>query len=113
MILRLVPLVPSQAGCCWSVCAVNDGAAPVEKVELESVDYGWGDVGNLRQLKTTFGPIAPGAELEIYREKDTEVSTSLTLRVDGDRYYAELGKLYPPKGRPPRTITLQPLGQPR
>ena len=61
-------------------------------------------VGNEEKIGTTHGPIPPGATVEIYRETDTEVRTSLRLQVDGKRCYFELGKLYAPKGPESRTI---------
>jgi outer membrane protein assembly factor BamB len=78
---------------------VNDGDEVIERVVVESVDYEWGDRGNAkRQLGTAFGPIAPGTSVEVLRETDTEVRTSVTLLVrdaTGEhRIVAELGKLY-------------------
>lgn len=105
MRLLLAPIEPPDGELCWSVRFVHD--KPVREVLVESVDYEWGDQGNERKLGHRFGPLAPGVEVEIYRETDTEVRTSLTLSVDGLRWYAELGKLY--RDRPPRTITPQRL----
>jgi hypothetical protein len=86
------------------VRVVNDGDRPIGVIEVESVDYEWGDLGNSEKIGTRVGPIEPGATVEIYRETDTEVRTSLTLKVDGRAHVIELGKLYAPKGRAPRTV---------
>ena len=104
MKLVLAPIDPPQGELCWSVRFVNDGAAPVRELVIVSVDYEWGDQGNERAIGARFGPIAPGAECEVYRESDTEVRTSLTLKIDGKDSYVELGKLV--VGKPARTFDL-------
>jgi hypothetical protein len=106
MHLVLAPI--SEGDRCWSVRFVNDGPAPVGLVEVVAVDYEWGDMGNEEKLDLRCGPIAPGETREIYRETDTEVRTSLSLRIDGKDYYVELGTLYAPKGQAPRTFPLGP-----
>jgi hypothetical protein len=108
--ILLAPIDPPVGGRCWSVSVVNDGPSPIGVVEVVSVDYEWGDAGNEERVGTRVGPIAPGETREIYRETDTELRTSLTLRVDGKPWYAELGKLYGSKGRPARTIVPTALG---
>ena len=104
MKIVLAPLLPPQGDRCWSIRLVNDGKEPIREVVVVSVDYEWGDMGNEEKIGTTHGPIPPGATVEIYRETDTEVRTSLRLQVDGKRCYFELGKLYAPKGPESRTI---------
>ena len=87
---------------CWAFHLVNVGPEPIEAIVVEAVSYEWGDYENSEDLCATFGPLAPGASVEVYRETNTEVRTGLTLRVQVSgrerRVFAEVGKLYWPPG---------------
>ncbi|MBI3858584.1 MAG: hypothetical protein HY293_23100 [Planctomycetes bacterium] len=98
MILAATPIEPPEGDKHWRFYFVNDSAEPVGSVVVESVDYEWGDQGNSEPLGLRFGPIPPGASIELLKETDTEVRTSLTLIVDGRRIVAEFGKLYAAPG---------------
>jgi hypothetical protein len=112
----IVAATPEEGSLCWAFHFINDSDAPVQAVLLESVDYEWGDMGNSEAKGVRFGPIPPGGAVELMRETDTEVRTSVTLEVDGKRCVAEFGKLYRPGGpypvipvlnRPARRATIE------
>lgn len=98
MIVAATPIDPPEGDLCWRFHFVNDSDEPIESVVVESVDYEWGDSGNGRRVGTRFGPIPARTSLEIFKETDTEVRTSLTLRVRGpggeQSVVAEFGRLY-------------------
>jgi hypothetical protein len=101
VLFAATPIIPSDGDRCWAFHIVNDGSEPIESVVIESVDYEWGDYGNSETVsRGPMGPLAPHTSIEVLRETDTEVRTSVTFRVRdaaGERrYVAELGKLYRP-----------------
>jgi hypothetical protein len=103
MIVAALPLEPPEGDRCWAFLFVNDSEVAVESLVVESVDYEWGDIGHRTPLGTRFGRIAAGAAIELLKETDTEVRTSVTLRISGpegqQRCVAEFGRLY--RGRGP------------
>jgi len=99
MIIAATPINPPEGDKYWRFHFINDSPEPVGSVVVESVDYEWGDQGNSETVGTRFGPVAPGASVELLNETDTEVRTSLMLLVDGRRIVAEFGKLYAAPGR--------------
>jgi hypothetical protein len=98
MLVAATPIEPPDGDRCWAFHVINDGSEPIVRVIVESVDYEWGDSGSATRVDATFGPIEPSASVEVWRETDTEVRTSLTLRVrdaTGERrVVAEVGRLY-------------------
>lgn len=106
MIVAAVPLEPPEGEACFRLCFTHDGPRPVASIVVESVDYEWGDQGNEKKLDIRLGPVAPGATVELMKESDTELRTSLTLRVDGRRVYAEFGKLTRGRGEKRATLTV-------
>lgn len=115
MIVAGTPIDPPEGDLCWLFHFINDTEVPIESVEVQRVDYEWGDMGNGQEVGRRFGPIAPGASVEIYKETDTEVRTSLTLRVRSSRgeqrILAEFGKLYRTPSQPVRIPVLGRLGK--
>ena len=99
MIVAATVIDPPQGDKCWQFHFINDSAETVRSILVESVEYEWGDMGNAEAVGATFGPVAPGESLELTKETDTEVRTSLTLLVDGRRVVAEFGKLYATPGK--------------
>jgi hypothetical protein len=101
VIVAALPIEPRDGDKCWAFHVINDEAEPIDSIVVESVGYEYGDFGNSEAIGRTFGPVAPGASIEVYRETDTELRTSLMLRVRiGDRERrvdAEVGRLYPPR----------------
>ena len=98
-----MPIDPPDGEWCWAFHVANDDGHTIERIVVEAVSYEWGDFGNSEALDRTFGPLAPGASVEVYRETNTEMRTGLTLRVQvagRDRHvFAEVGRLYwPPSG---------------
>ncbi len=102
MLIAATPIDPPEGDLCWAFHVVNDSDEAIESLIVESVDYEWGDMGNREAVGKRFGPIAPRTALEVHRETDTEVRTSLTLLVRGPsgerRVVAEFGKLYRARG---------------
>lgn len=98
-----MPIDSADDDRCWAFHVVNDEADTIEAIVVEAVSYEWGDFGNSEKLDLTFGTLAPGASVEVYRETNTELRTGLTLRVRvagrERRVFAEVGRLYwPPSG---------------
>ena len=102
MIVAATPIDPPDGEWCWRFHFVNNSEEPVESVVVDRVDYEWGDMGNGEAVGAWFGPVPPRSSVEIYKEIDTEVRTSLTLTVRGpagsQRIVAEFGKLYSTPG---------------
>lgn len=113
MIVAAIPIDPPHGERCWAFHVVNDEGHTIEAIVVESVSYEWGDSGNSEALNLTFGTLAPGASVEVYREADTEVRTGLTLRVRvagrERRLYAEVGKLY---SKPTGMVDIAIFGRP-
>lgn len=113
MIVAAVPIDQRDDDRCWAFHVVNDEGDTMEAIVVEAVSYEWGDIGNSQDLDVTFGPLAPGASVEVYRETNTEVRTGLTLRVRVTgrerRVFAEVGKLYWPPGT---MVDIPILGRP-
>jgi hypothetical protein len=98
VIVAATPISPPDGDRCWAFHVVNDEGEAFDSIVVEKVSYEWGDSGNSEALNRTFGRLAPGASVEVYRETDTEVRTALTMRVRvAGRVrciYAEVGRLY-------------------
>ena len=113
MIVAATPIVPREGDRCWAFHVVNDERDAIEGIVVERVSYEWGDSGSSETLDLTFGPVASGASVEVYRETDTEVRTALTLRVRiagrERRIVAEVGKLY---ATPRGLVEIPILGRP-
>lgn len=101
--------VPRGRG--WTFVVDNDGDRAIDEVVVESVDYEWGDAGSGTSIGKAFGPIAPGARVAVHDEDDTEVRTSLTVRVrEGAveaRWIAEAGRLYAPRSDEPIDVPIE------
>lgn len=73
----------------WSFHLVNASSNPIESAVLEAVDYEWGDGGSSKHPKASFGPVAPGSSVELWREDESvEVRMTLTMLLrttDGER----------------------------
>jgi hypothetical protein len=108
MIVAATPIDPPADGKCWAFHVVNDSAAPIESMVLEDVSYEWGDMGGGSSPNLRFGPLAPGASVEIWRDDDNAAELRMELELlvrDGGgerRVTAEFGKLY-------RVRQLQPI----
>jgi hypothetical protein len=64
----------------WTFYLVNTSSNPIESAVLEAVDYEWGEGGSTEHPKASFGPIAPGSSVELWRE-DESVEVRMTLTV--------------------------------
>jgi hypothetical protein len=123
MIVAALPIDPPDGHKWWAFYVVNDTGPTMEAVVVEQVGYEWGDTGNTEDVGATFGPIAPGAYIEVYRETNTEVRTALWLLIrDANgirRVIAEVGRLYLPRssslesipiiGRAGKLATVEPV----
>lgn len=113
MIVAATPIHPPLGYQCWAFHVANDEDDTIEAIVVESVSYEWGDSGNSEALNLTFGTLAPGESVEVYREVNTEMRTGLTLRVRvagrERRFYAEVGKLY---AEPRGMVDIPILGRP-
>jgi len=111
MRIEAIPIDPPDGDLCFTFRLTNDSDQPILSVYLDRVDYEWGDFGNGETIGAVFGPIAPGASVDLMRETSTEVRTSIALRVrdaGGERTVcAEFGRLYADRG--PRLATLEIL----
>jgi hypothetical protein len=98
VLVAVTPIDPPEGDKCWAFHVVNDSTEPIESILVERVDYEWGDFGNAAVVGTRWGPIDPFTSVEILRETDTEVRTSVRLLVRGPagerRIIAEVGRLY-------------------
>ena len=112
VIVAAIPINPPDGDRCWAFHVVNDEHDTIEAIVVEAVSYEWGDFGNSEDLNVTFGPLEPGASIEVYRETNTELRTGLTLRVRivgrERRVFAEVGRLYWP---PASLIDIPILGR--
>ena len=109
MRIEALPIDPPDGNFCFAFRLTNDSDQPILEVHVDSVHYEWGDSGHSERVDAHFGPIAPGQSVELMREIQTEVRTSISLRVvdaAGVRQVsAEFGRLYVSRG--PRLATLE------
>jgi hypothetical protein len=82
-LIAATPLDPPQDGKYWVFHLINNSSGPIESALLKEVGYEWGDMGNSTNPDAQFGPIAPGACLEIWRDNDSaaELRIWLTLSI--------------------------------
>jgi hypothetical protein len=98
LIIAATPIRPPDGDKYWAFHVVNDSRERIESIVLESVSTEWGDDGTSTEVGAHFGPLAAGSSVEIWRETDTEVRTSVELVVRGPkgerRVQAEFPSLY-------------------
>ena len=124
-IVAATPIDPPENDLYWAFHFINNSTEQVESVVVEAVWYEWGDSATTSAMESTFGPIAPGKSVEIWKETATEVRTSLVLSVRSPscvrRISAEVGRLYSHSGavvpipvlnRPGKLATIETLASP-
>jgi hypothetical protein len=100
---------PPDDGKCWAFHLINDSDQPLHSLALTGIDYEWGDSSTSRKVSGTFGPVAPGGSVELFRDQDSEVRVSLHLVVDGKNVTAEFGRMYAPD--PANLVPIPLLGR--
>jgi len=83
LVIAVTPIRPPVGGKYWAFHVINATPRPIESILLEEVSYEWGDEGSSRFVGARFGPLAPAASVEIWREENTELRTSVHLVVRG------------------------------
>jgi hypothetical protein len=81
LVIAATRLSPAVGGKHWTFYVINTTPKPIESILLEEVSYEWGDEGSSKTVNARFGALAPAAYVEIWREEDVELRTSVHLKV--------------------------------
>ncbi len=98
----------------WSFYFINDGAAPIDWLELFEVGYEWGDWGNSESADVRVTDLQPGKHALIWRDDGSgaELRMDLSMRARSAgrevRFNVEFPKLYRLKNLP----VVEGLGKP-
>jgi len=110
LVIAATRIRPVVDGKYWTFYVINTTPKPIESILLEEVSYEWGDEGSSKFVGARFGPLAPGASVEIWREENVELRTSVHLVVRGaagaHRLMAESPSLSSYMGREPVFIPI-------
>jgi hypothetical protein len=81
LVIAATRIQPPVDGKDWAIHVINATPRPIESILLEEVSYEWGDDVTSKPVGVRFGPLAPAASVEIWREDNPEVRTSVHLVV--------------------------------